>query len=136
MLRRLREGCGNALQNIDGAMFKEYRKIVESVLGDDADHDLFIVPHIAYGHSDNGAIKVYGNEGQAVNDCRPGDPGELNSTSFHVMYRGWPYVFLVTTKDIAAGQEIFLPYGEDYWKGEAIMHAKFRNTRSKIPISR
>jgi SET domain-containing protein len=42
----------------------------------------------------------------------------------------------VATKDIAAGQEIFLPYGEDYWKEEAIMHAKFRNTRSKIPISR
>ena len=30
-------------------MLKEYRKIVESVLGDDADHELFIVPHIAYG---------------------------------------------------------------------------------------
>ena len=70
-------------------------------------------------------IKVYGNEAQGLNDCVKGNPGRLNAVAIHVMYRGWPYVFMMTDEDVQAGGELFISYGERFWDKEDLLAGMF-----------
>ena len=33
-----------------------------------------------------------------------------------ILHQGWPYMLVVTTRDVEAGEEILVDYGEEYWK--------------------
>ncbi len=63
----------------------------------------------------------YGNITVCINACttyRPDDPvRSANAFFLMVTYRGWPYVFVVSHKNIAKGEEILVDYGRYYWLG-------------------
>ena len=44
-------------------------------------------------------------------------PRSANTFFMLVVYRGWPYVFVVSDRDIAKGQDVLIDYGRYYWLG-------------------
>ena len=128
ILRRLRQGI-NGCHVYSEDMLATARRLVADELGDPQE-ELLIVPHVAYPFSTQHSLKLYGNEGQAINDCVQGDPSHLrlNSLFAQVTYRGWPYVFVVTDEEILEGQEVFLSYGKDFWKKEHTDRKRFQGT--------
>ncbi|MTI12644.1 SET domain-containing protein-lysine N-methyltransferase [Sansalvadorimonas verongulae] len=63
----------------------------------------------------------YGNVTVCINantTYRPGDVVKAANAFFAmVVYRGWPYVFVVTRNAVAQGDEILVDYGRFYWLG-------------------
>jgi hypothetical protein len=40
------------------------------------------------------------------------------------MFRGWPYLFVETTRDMAAGDEVLVSYGAAYWDEASRTHSR------------
>ena len=104
MFKRLQEEV-NHTHTYAPSLLHEARRAVEEALFSPGKkpEDLVLAAHIAYGFSDASGVKVYGNEAQSINDNLRGDVGRLNAIPFHVMYRGWPYVFVMTDERVPAG---------------------------------
>jgi hypothetical protein len=49
----------------------------------------------------------------------PTSCGGSNLVFVEVLYKGWPYVFVATVKSVAAGDELLLDYGDQYWSSRA-----------------
>lgn len=69
-----------------------------------------------------------GNETMYINDAWGGPPPSLsvrasvsgpNVSFVQVLYRGWPYVFVATTRHLAEGEELLIEYGEGFWRARA-----------------
>ena len=57
-----------------------------------------------------------GNELIYVNDLK--DSGrEANVVFSEFVHDGWPYLFVVTKKPIAEGEELLVDYGKAHWEG-------------------
>jgi SET domain-containing protein len=83
---------------------------------------LVIDPWLGLGEEPHGSPLM------AINDCRANP--FLNLTRRHAPHncafvnayvRNFAHVFVVATRDIAAGQELLIDYKESYWKERAIM---------------
>lgn len=48
-----------------------------------------------------------------------------NVTRAEVLVHGYPYVFVVATRDILPGEELTLDYGEDYWGAQRALLTRF-----------
>lgn len=42
-----------------------------------------------------------------------------NCMFVEVHHKGWPYAFIVLTRDLKGGEEVLIDYGESYWEGHA-----------------
>ena len=137
MFKRLQEEV-NHTHTYAPSLLHEARRAVEEALFSPGKkpEDLVLAAHIAYGFSDASGVKVYGNEAQSINDNLRGDVGRLNAIPFHVMYRGWPYVFVMTDERVPAGAEIFMSYGEAFWKKHDYMMSTFAGTMDMVPVAR
>ena len=55
----------------------------------------------------------------ANDSAGPGDGGtprhRSNIQFVEVLVHGWPMVFVLTTENVAPGQELLVEYGEGYW---------------------
>merc|ERR1711879_354121 len=49
----------------------------------------------------------------------------VNARLTEVLVYGWPYVFLVAMKDICAGEEIAIDYGEAHWSCQRALASRF-----------
>lgn len=67
-----------------------------------------------------------GNIFRAINDFRHdpfnsplGSPldGKENCGFVEIKHNGWPFVFVVTYKDVRGGEELLIDYSEKYWEG-------------------
>ena len=91
-----------------------WSKSVESVVdGPDNDETRSLVID-AFDPSGN----HHGNQTMLINDPRglPDFETALNCEFIEVTWRGWPYIFVATTRDVAAGEELLIEYGEEYWE--------------------
>lgn len=63
----------------------------------------------------------YGNVSVCINantTYRPGDiVNKANAFFAMIVYRGWPYVYVVTQSEVSKGDEILVDYGRFYWLG-------------------
>ncbi|WP_281648915.1 SET domain-containing protein [Parendozoicomonas sp. Alg238-R29] len=63
----------------------------------------------------------YGNVTVCINantTYRPGEPVFQDNAFFTmVIYRGWPYIYVVSKQRINKGEEILVDYGRFYWLG-------------------
>lgn len=84
-------------------------------------------PRSRPGSPDN---SPYGREKDVVNmpitpqsmQAAPDDRGKgANVTLAEVLVDGYPYVFVVATRSITAGEELTVDYGEDYWASQRAM---------------
>lgn len=47
-----------------------------------------------------------------------GDPVLDDNTCFAlILYQGWPYIFVISTRKITRNSEVLIDYGRNYWKG-------------------
>ena len=59
----------------------------------------------------------YGNVTMYVNDPK-GSGRKSNCLFVEVEYRGWPYVLLVSTREMRDSEELLVDYGAEYWNGQ------------------
>ena len=85
--------------------------------GDDATHATHLVIDPWPGRDEDTA----GGPLMAINDCRA-DPlasnagqSRYNCEFCEVEIRGFPYLFVVASTDIAKGAELLIDYGQEYW---------------------
>ena len=59
-----------------------------------------------------------GNETMFINDAigLRDENERVNTTFVQVIHDGWPYIFVVSTRNIAANDELLISYGEVFWQ--------------------
>jgi len=54
-----------------------------------------------------------------------GDPVLSNCFFVEIKYQNWPYVFVATLRNVKAGEELLLDYGEHFWFSRKSKTARF-----------
>ena len=44
----------------------------------------------------------------------------LGEALVKVLEQGWPYLFVVSSRTIGAGEELVLDYGDEYWASRGV----------------
>jgi len=65
-----------------------------------------------------------GNETMAINDPK-GSGHPANCMLMQVLYLGWPYLCVVTTRSVRKGAELYMEYGTHFWTLENVMSGNF-----------
>jgi hypothetical protein len=73
----------------------------------------------------------FGNWCKNVNDGK--DFAPLNVRFVEIVYNGWPYIFLVTMRDIAAGEEILVDYSSSYWES-MLLHERVQSKLGRLNV--
>ena len=60
---------------------------------------------------------------------------EPNCAFLVVKYRSWPYIFIVSSTDIAFGAELCVDYGDAYWESLLIIANKEERNRRALALS-
>ncbi|KAL7570319.1 hypothetical protein ACA910_017166 [Epithemia clementina (nom. ined.)] len=80
------------------------------------------------------------NESSLINDIRTDvlarerPDREENVGCKEVLLNKWPHVFLVSTRDIKAGEELITDYGPSYWEKHVVSVLKRREERNRACI--
>jgi len=79
------------------------------------------------------AFGCSGNILRNINDCRHdphrqplgGDKDKLNNVMrVEILDKGWPYVFMATTRAIASGEEVLIDHDDAFWTRFVTVHVK------------
>ena len=119
--------------------WESYGYTISSLVQDNEEEDGLVISGI-----DN--RQDFGSIGKYVNDFRNSSK-QANVEFVEVIRGGFPYVFLVSTTKITAGEELLLDYGQAYWDAfvssrrkamlqlEGVLQSVVRGRVPDVPIS-
>jgi hypothetical protein len=122
--------CGDVLAMYSGALYAEddHLRICQSPsllahkraywlsISVFTQSDYVIDPYLNHGSAAMAIndFTAFGADGKAAAEL-PQDKSAINCAFDEISHRGWKYVVVTATADVAVGNELLVEYGNDYW---------------------